>query len=133
MAMKVMIVDPDWQFVIKARNYLESRGNYAVSCTAQDAPSRVLQWQPDLLILAAETGTQDMFNRIQAMPDRPAVLLTEHMSRYDRAWAAWQRGGDELLMKPVFTDEELQDAITIAVQKADTQPSWLRQEHAATA
>ena len=30
----------------------------------------------------------------------PFMLLTGWLDRYDRVWRAWQRGGDELLIKP---------------------------------
>ena len=40
------------------------------------------------------------------------------MDRYDRAWRAWQTGGDELLMKPVFTSAELHQAIVTALENA---------------
>ena len=50
----------------------------------------------------------------------PAVLLTGWMDRYDVAWHAWQRGGDELLIKPVFRIEELHEAIVTAMENAAT-------------
>ena len=49
---------------------------------------------------------------------QPAVLLTIWMDRYDIAWRAWQRGGDELLMKPLFNTGELHLAIVTALQNA---------------
>ena len=47
---------------------------------------------------------------------KPAVLLTGRMDRYSVAWKAWQKGGDELLMKPVFKSEEIHDAIVTAME-----------------
>ena len=61
---------------------------------------------------------QVLLEALRVLPDRPAVLLTEHMDRYDRAWRAWQRGGDELLMKPVFYAHELQQGIVTAMENA---------------
>ena len=85
-------------------------------------PSHVLEraknWEPDLIILAAELAERGVLNELNALRDRPAVLLTEHMDRYDRAWRAWQQGGDELLMKPVFRAAELHEAIVTALENA---------------
>ena len=59
-----------------------------------------------------------MLERMHGLPSSPAVLLTEHMDRYDRAWRAWQKGGDELLMKPVFKSDELHTAVVAALENA---------------
>ena len=42
------------------------------------------------------------------------------MARFDRAWRVWQKGGDELLLKPVFTVDELHQAIVTARENAVT-------------
>jgi hypothetical protein len=42
------------------------------------------------------------------------------MDRYDRIWRAWQQGGDELLVKPIFTSKELLDAIVATMENAVT-------------
>jgi len=119
MSMKIVVADPDWRFAQKAVRYLESHAHLVVSIAeAKMALARIKQWRPDLVILAAELADQGMFNDIHSLLPRPAVLLTEHMARYDRAWRAWQMGGDELLMKPVFRSEELLQGIIVALENA---------------
>lgn len=117
--MKVLIADPDWRFAQKTRDYLESHAHLVLSHGEADhVMQRVRSWQPDLVILAAELAEKGLLNDLIATRDRPAVLLTEYMDRYDRAWRAWQQGGDELLMKPVFKSSELQQAIVTALENA---------------
>ena len=119
MSMKVLIADPDWRFAAKTRNYLEAHAHMVLShADAGGVLERTRHWQPDLVILAAEFAEHGVLNELHALRDRPAVLLTEHMARYDRAWRAWQQGGDELLMKPVFRKAELQQAIVMALENA---------------
>ena len=117
--MKVLIADPDWRFSLKATRYLESHAHLVVSHTESEAALACARhWRPDLVILAAEVAEMGLMNAIYSMMPRPAVLLTEHLDRYDRAWRAWQTGGDELLIKPVFKSSELQQAIIMAMENA---------------
>ncbi len=118
--MKIIIVDSDWRFVSKATRYFESFADSVLQQSAFSLIERAQAWQPDLVVLSAEYATEDLLGSLEEITPRPAVLLTEHMSRYDRAWAAWQRGGDELLMKPVFKSQDLRDAVLVAMQKATT-------------
>jgi DNA-binding response OmpR family regulator len=112
------MVESDWNFEAKAIGYLESRADVVVRQSQEGAVRHAQTWQPDLVILAAEYACEDMLNGLRALPGRPAILITEHMSRFDRAWRAWQLGGDELLMKPLFHTRELHDAIVIAMERA---------------
>jgi CheY-like chemotaxis protein len=119
MSMKVMIIDADWHFVRQATDYLESRAHLVVHQNQIGAAMiQANRWQPDLVILAAELADDRLVNSLTSSPNPPAMLLTEHVDRYDRAWRAWQKCGHELLMKPVFTRQELQDAITQALENA---------------
>ena len=120
MSMKVVIADPDWRFAAQATGYLESHAHHVVNQPRrQDAVACIRHWQPDLVILSAELAEDGaMFREIRSLPSCPAILLTEHVDRYDRAWRAWQQGGDELLMKPVFKAEELRNAIVAAMENA---------------
>ena len=117
--MKVLIVDPDWRFAEQATSYLESHAHLVVY---QPKPALAIaqtqRWQPDLVILAAELSESGIVEAVNRIKDRPAVLLTGWMDRYDLAWRAWQRGGDELLMKPLFKVEELQETIVTALENA---------------
>ena len=117
MSMKVLIADPDWRFARQATGYLEAHAHLVVRHpSATDVLKRAEHWQPDLVILAAELAEDGLLEEIQRLSPCPAILLTEHMDRYDRAWRAWQRGGDELLMKPVFWTAELHQAIVAALE-----------------
>ena len=120
MSLRVLMVEPDWRFARQAAAYLESRAHLVVRETRlDDALARAAHWQPDLVIVAseiAEDGFVDLLH--EAAAPRPAVLLTGWLDRYDIAWRAWQRGGDELLMKPVFNHEEIHQAIVAALENA---------------
>lgn len=121
MSMKVLIADADWRFARQATGYLESHAHLVVGhSNIVDAVKQAEHWQPDLVILAAELAEKGLLDQLQALTPRPAILMTEHMDRYDRAWRMWQKGGDELLMKPVFKAEELHQAIIIAMENATT-------------
>jgi DNA-binding response OmpR family regulator len=113
-----MMVESDWNFEAKSIGYLESRGDMVVRQSSETAVRHAQTWQPDVVILAAEHAAEDVLSGLRALPSRPAILITEHMSRFDRAWRAWQLGGDELLMKPLFHTRELHDAIIIAMERA---------------
>ena len=121
MSMKVLIADSDWRFALQAGRYLESHAHLVVcENDPRGAWERIRAWQPDLVVLAAEMAERGLMNQINTLANRPAVLLTEYMDRYDRAWRAWQTGGDELLMKPVFKTEEFHQAVVIALENAAT-------------
>ncbi len=129
--MKVLIAETDWRFAHHARSFLETRAHFVAF---QTRPAQLLertqQWCPDLLILAAELAEGGTLKTLMAMKPRPAVLLTEYMDRYDRAWRMWQVGGDEILMKPLFNNHELQEGIITAMENA---ASGARIWHAAAA
>jgi DNA-binding response OmpR family regulator len=119
--MRILISDPDWRFAQQATGYLEAKAHLVVHQTdpavAEDVVAR---WRPDVVILAAEHAETGLLEAILERPARPAVLLTEHLDRYDRAWRVWQAGGDDLLMKPVFNGEELRLGIVTARENAAT-------------
>ena len=121
--MKVLITDPDWQFSQRAMNYLESLANtVSYKSSIAEANATLESFQPDLVIIAAQyidDGSIDL-DDLYSVDSEPAVLLTEHMARYDRAWRAWQKGGDELLMKPIFRSDELWTAVKAALENAAT-------------
>jgi DNA-binding response OmpR family regulator len=121
--MKVSIIDPDWRFATQATAYLESHAHLVVHLAEPDLALRhAAHWKPDLVVLAAEFAEQGILGLMPAISPMPAVLLTEHMDRYDRAWRAWQKGGDELLMKPVFHSDELHEAVVAALENAAAGP-----------
>ena len=119
MSMKVLIVEPDWRFAKMAAAYLESHAHLVVQETRlDDALRRAAHWQPDLVILAAEVAEHGFVELLAGVGCHSAVLITGWLDRYDIAWRAWQKGGDELLMKPVFTTDELHEAIVTALENA---------------
>jgi len=134
MSMKVLIVEPDWRFARMASAYLESHAHLAVQeGRLDDAIRRAAHWQPDLVIVAAEVAEDGFLDLLSELSPRPAVLLTGWLDRYDIAWRAWQKGGDELLMKPVFTSDELHEAIVTALENAASGARRARTGKAASA
>jgi DNA-binding response OmpR family regulator len=119
--MKILISDPDWHFSRQAAGYLEGMAHLVVhQADTNQALELARRWEPDVVILAAESAEAGLLEELCESQTRPAILLTEYMDRYDRAWRAWQIGGDELLMKPVFESRELHDAIVAARENAAT-------------
>jgi len=119
MSMKVLVVEPDWRFAGMASEYLESHAHLVVrEVRLDDALRRVAHWRPDLVIVAAELAEDGFVELLANVDPRPAVLLTGWLDRCDIAWRAWQRGGDELLMKPILSPDELHEAIVTALENA---------------
>lgn len=119
MSMKVLIVDADWRFTRQASAYLESHAHHVVHQPDTDlALEQARKWKPDLVVISAEQAETGLAARFKALKPKPAVLLTGWLDRFDRAWRAWQKGGDELLMKPVFKAEELRQAILTAMENS---------------
>jgi CheY-like chemotaxis protein len=118
-AMKVLIVDPDWRFAQQITSHLEAHAHLVVhQSTGIEALDRIRHWGPELVILAAEAAENGLVESIQLLQPRPAVLLTEYLDRYDRAWRVWQKGGDDLLIKPVFCWDDVQEAMVTALENA---------------
>jgi len=121
MSLKVLIADPDWRFSHQVSLFLESHAHLVTrESQADQAIERVQRWRPDLVIASCEFAEEGLLEPIYQLTPRPAVLLTGWMDRYDRVWRAWQRGGDELLMKPVLRSQELHWAIVTALENATT-------------
>jgi DNA-binding response OmpR family regulator len=119
MSMKVLICDLDWRFSRQASLLLESRAHLVVQHNqADEAIAAARRWQPDLAIVSEELANTGLIEQLEAIEPRPAILLVGWMDRYDKVWRAWQRGGDELLMKPVFNWAELHAAIVAAMENA---------------
>ncbi len=117
MSMKVLIAEPDFKFAQQAGTFLERLANLvSYEPQADQILARIEKFKPHLLIIAAELATGEVLDKIKDVPDRPAILLTEGLDRYDRAWRAWQNGGDELLLKPIFTTDDLHIAIVTALE-----------------
>lgn len=117
--MRVLLADPDWRFAEQTTEFLESHAHLVVHQPSPWAAlEQVTRWQPDLVIVSAELASSGILEHINEMPSRPAVLVTEHMDRFDRAWRAWQRGGDELFLKPILQRDDLQTAVAAALRNA---------------
>jgi len=119
MSMRVLIADPDWRFARRVAAFLESRAHLVVR---HHYPSEVMEavrnWSPNLVIISEEFATSGLIDQLHSLSPRPAVLLVGWMDRVDKIWRAWQRGGDEILMKPVLKSIELQQAIVTAMENA---------------
>lgn len=134
MSMKVLMVEPDWRFTRMAAAYLESHAHLVVrEVRLDDALRRIAHWRPDLVIVAAELAEDGFVELLAGIDPCPAVLLTGWLDRCDIAWRAWQRGGDELLMKPVFSTDELHEAIVTALENAALGSRHSRRRKAASA
>ena len=119
MSMKVVIADPDWRFAREAERFLESHAHLVVrEPHGEKALETIRRWGPDLVIVSEELCESGLLEELQGLPDRPAILLVGWMDRYDKVWKAWQRGADELLMKPIFNDQEICDAVVLALENA---------------
>jgi DNA-binding NtrC family response regulator len=122
MSMKVLIVDADWYFLRQARAYLEARGHHTIhEPDPAKALGRMFHWKPDVVIVDAELASAregDLLAQLESFHPRPAVLLTSALDQFDKAWRAWQKGGDEVLFKPVMHASELHVAIVTAMENA---------------
>lgn len=134
MSLKVLIADPDWTFVRQATEHLEQHAHMvAWEPRADRAKTRAQHWRPDLVIVAAELADKGVIESIYLLQPRPAVLITGQLDRYDLAWKAWQKGGDELLIKPIFKIEELQEALVTARENSVTGARGSRKLNTASA
>lgn len=117
--MKVLIADPDWRFAQQATAFLESRAHDVVVQPAPaEAAAQARRWRPDVVIVAAQLAEAGLLEAVHTMDSRPAVLLTSWLDSSAQAWRAWQRGGDELLIKPVLASGDLQQALVTARERA---------------
>lgn len=117
--MKVLIADPDWRFSDKTCRFLESHAHLVVcQPQASEALERARHWHPDLVMVDTELASRGLLESLGGLRPRPAVLLTGWMDRCDLVWRAWQRGGDELLLKPVLRSSDLLDAVAAALENA---------------
>jgi DNA-binding NtrC family response regulator len=122
MSLKVLICDSDEQFVLRAGKFLSGHGHQVMSEPfLSDVADLADHWKPDVLIISSDTienDTEGHFDSITAMDKRPAVLLTGQLDRFESAWRAWRKGGDELLLKPIVQAWELHSAIVAALESA---------------
>lgn len=115
--MKVLLVDNDWRFVQQATSYLESRAHLVVhQPQPKEALAKAEHWQPDLVVLSAQTAQKGVLAGLAKMKDRPAILLTGYLDQYHVVWQAWQQGGDDVLIKPVMSGQEFHLAVVTALE-----------------
>ncbi len=119
MSMRVLIADPDWRFANQATSYMEAHAHLVVHHTSDtEAIETARSWSPDVVIVSEELTENGLLEELDTLADRPAVLLIGWMDRCNKVWKAWQKGGDELLMKPVFRAEELHAAVMAAMRNS---------------
>ena len=124
MAMKILIADPDWHFLRQAREHLEPMGHLIVhEADPEAALERAESWKPDIVMLSAELpecSDGEMLAALDSIQPKPAVILTAGLEKFAEAWRAWQRGGHELIIKPVLHPSELHVALIVALKNALT-------------
>lgn len=124
MGMKILVADPDWHFLRQVREHLEPMGHSVVHEAGPDgAVSRAARWKPDIVMVSAEMpecSDGDLLAALEGVQPRPAVVLTASLEKFSEAWRAWQRGGDELIIKPVLHPSELHVALLIALKNTVT-------------
>ncbi len=122
MSLKVLICDTDERFVERASRFLNGHGHQVlVEPLPDDALYLAAHWKPNVLVLSSELADaqdDEFMAELQNLSPRPAVLLTGQLDRFDAAWRAWRRAGDELLLKPVLQGWELHQAILAALEAA---------------
>ncbi|MEI7835379.1 MAG: response regulator [Planctomycetota bacterium] len=119
--MKVLIFDADDRFADQAQRYFESHADLVLRAfSAAEALKAAQSWRPDLAIIDADLAGETLLRGVQALPGRPAILLTGWPDKVAHVWRAWQTGGDELLMKPLLHTDELQMAAATARENAVT-------------
>jgi CheY-like chemotaxis protein len=122
--MKILVADPDWDFLRKVRQYLEPVGHLVVHEADPDAAiSRADHWKPDIVMVNAEMpecADGELLTALESIQPRPAVVLTASLEGFSEAWRAWQRGGDELVIKPVLHPSELHVALIVALKNTVT-------------
>lgn len=125
MSLKVLICDADRRFTDRAARFLTSHGHHVlVEALPTEAFDLAARWKPDVVVVSSESvagENGEMLTDLRKIDPRPAVLLTGQLDRFDAAWQAWQRGADELLLKPVLQAWEIHTAIISAINRAAPQ------------
>ncbi|HEV56074.1 MAG TPA: response regulator [Phycisphaerales bacterium] len=130
----ILNCDPDVEFMRRAGDALRAAGHHVLV-----APDRSKAIE---LLLGGRRGVVIVpsvaFNRpesehlapfIHGLPERPAVIITMTLGRFDLAQQAWQLGADEAVFKPLLDDTELTDAVNRAMDKVAADESVERDKH----
>ena len=121
--LRILICDPDQEFVRAAKKILSSEGHTVMAEAGLPSAVRLaLKGHPNVIILPSEfvddPGADLFAEVIDSLTPRPAILLTCRMARFDLAWLAWQKGADDCMFKPLLGEHELKDAIARARSRA---------------
>jgi PleD family two-component response regulator len=123
-----MILDTDTHFLSQARDHLEERGHLVVhETTPSRAATRCHHWKPEVILVDSELEAVhggDLLAALGGQAHRPAIVLVSTLQRFDLAWRAWQRGGDDLLFKPMLHPSELDSSVRTALANSVTQRRW---------
>ncbi|MGC9457338.1 MAG: hypothetical protein ACP5DC_07410 [Halothiobacillaceae bacterium] len=118
----ILVCDPDAEFVRGAGDALRAAGHHVlVAPDRSRAMGLLLGGKPQVVIVPSEAfnrpESEHMAAFIHGLPDRPAVIITMTLGRFDLAQQAWQLGADEAVFKPLLDDTELTDAVNRAMDK----------------
>ena len=122
MSLKVLLVDSDWYFLNQATNILESRGHHVLQePDPAEAVERARRWRPDVAMVDVRLPVVHQGELLAQLADiqpRPAIVLLSALGDFEKAWKAWQRGGDDVLFKPILHPADVHLAILTARKNA---------------
>jgi len=118
-ALRILICDPDQEFVREVQQILNSEGHTVMAETSLIPLIRLASTKrPDVIILPGEylddSIAEFLAEFIDHLTPRPAVLLTCRTARFDLAWLACHKGADGRMFRPLLTGRELREAIARA-------------------
>lgn len=121
MAIRVLIADPDWQFLRHAFQALPG-GDYdvIVETDRSKAVTFAKHWQPKLLIAPSHFVEEWYEGREPAGPVSPcpSVLITAYNSDEPGTWEPWAAKGYEVLLKPMVHPTQLHAAVEAVLSKS---------------
>jgi hypothetical protein len=119
MASRILVADPDWQFLRQVFGALPRR-DYRILVEAH--PRRALRfasvWEPDVPVAPASLLEEWAPRDRSALPgpgDSPSLLVTAYGADPGSAWKNWAVQGYEVLLKPLVHPAQVQAAVANSV------------------
>jgi len=115
-ALRILICDPDQEFVREVQQILNSEGHTVMAETGLIPLIRLASTRrPDVIILPGEylddSIAEFLAEFIDHLTPRPAVLLTCRTARFDLARLAWHKGTDDSMFRPLLGGHELRESV----------------------